>query len=211
MSTNQFDRELAQAVKNLSSLSEKAVPIASAMAINRIATRATSRSSKDTAKEVRVTQKLIRERARIIKATSRKPVAYVRVRGHNLPAIAIGQARTQIKSRKGVLQVSSAQRNQKGRFVKRSVSGNTAIRVGRHKFENAFLQKLPNGKWHIMQRTTEARYPIKVCSIPISQPIERHFKRHSSSLMKSDMPKELKYAMGQGVRLYIRREVGRGK
>ncbi len=211
MSTNQFDRELAQAVKNLSSLSEKAVPIASAMAINRVATRAATRSSKDTAKEVRVTQKLIRERARITKATSRKPVAFLRVRGHNLPAIAIGQARTQIKSRKGVLQVSAAQRDSKGRFVKRSIAGHTAVRVGRHKFENAFLQQLPNGKWHIMHRTSEARYPIKVSSIPISQPLQRHYKRNSESLMKTDMPKELKSAMGHGVRMYIRREVGRGK
>ncbi|EJG0999661.1 phage tail protein [Vibrio parahaemolyticus] len=208
---NQLDRDLVQAVKNLSSLSEKAVPLASAMAINRISKRATSRSSKDTAKELRVTQKLIRERARITKATVRKPVSYVRVRGHNLPAIAIGQARTQIKRRKGVLQVSAAKRNSKGRFIKRDMSGNTAIRVGRHKFENAFLQQMSNGKWHIMQRTAETRYPIKVSSIPIHEPIERNFKKHSASLMKTDMPKELKSAMSHGVRMYIRREVGRGK
>ncbi|WP_261890298.1 phage tail protein [Vibrio cortegadensis] len=42
---NNLDRELTQAVNNLSALQKSAVPKASAMAINRVATRAISRSS----------------------------------------------------------------------------------------------------------------------------------------------------------------------
>ncbi|UTV28997.1 phage tail protein [Photobacterium atrarenae] len=207
---NQMDRELVQAVKNLSSLQESAVPKASAMAINRVATRAVSRSVKDTAKTVRIKQKVIRPRATIKKASGKMPVAYVRVRRFDVPAISIATARTQIRRKKGRMQVSGVSRNSRGRFSQRQHSGNTAIVVGRHKFANAFLQRLKNGRWHIMQRTSDSRYPIQVCKVPIVNEITRAFKHHSQTLMKTDMPKELSSAMGQQIRLIVRREVGRG-
>lgn len=205
-----LDRDLVRAVKNLSALQESAVPKASAMAINRIATRAISRSVKDTAQAVRIKQKVIRPRASVYKASAKRPVAYVRVRRYDVPAISIDTARTQIRQKKGKYMVSKAVRGKNGRFQKRELAGNTAIVVGRHKFENAFLQKLQNGRWHIMQRTSDARYPIKVCKVPIVREITRAFEKHSQSLMKTDMPKELVSAMKQQVRLVVRREVGRG-
>ncbi|MEJ2766977.1 phage tail protein [Photobacterium sp. MCCC 1A19761] len=207
---NQIDRQLAQAVKNLASLQGSAVPKASAMAINRVATRAISRSVKDTAKAVRIKQKVIRPRATIKKASSKMPVAYVRVRRFDVPAISIDTARTQIRRRQGRMQVSGVSRNSRGRFSQRQHSGNTAIVVGRHKFPNAFLQRLKNGRWHIMQRTSDSRYPIQVCKVPIVNEITRAFKQHSKKLMKTDMPKELSSAMGQQIRLIVRREAGRG-
>lgn len=54
---NSIDRELALAVKNLSSLQSNAVPKASAMAINRVAARAVSRSVKDTGQKPFVSSK----------------------------------------------------------------------------------------------------------------------------------------------------------
>ncbi|EHU9453520.1 phage tail protein [Vibrio vulnificus] len=208
---NNLDRQLATAVKNLSALDEKAVPRASAMAINRIANRAISRSVKDTSKAVRVQQKIIRRYARVSKKASPKhPVAYVRVRRNDIPAIHIGEARTQIRRKKGRYQVQSATRSKDGRYTNREISGFTSIKVGKHQFDNAFLQKLKNGKWHIMQRTGEARYPIKMCAIPIRNEITAAFETNSNQLMKTDMPKELSYAMGQQILLVIRRDVSRG-
>lgn len=208
---NNLDRQLATAVKNLSALNEKAVPRASSMAINRIANRAISHSVKDTSKAVRVQQKIIRRYARLSKkASPQQPVAYVRVRRNDIPAIHIGEARTQIARKKGRYQVQSATRGKNGRYTKREVSGFTSIKVGKHKFENAFLQKLNNGKWHIMQRTSDARYPIQMCAIPIKNEITTAFETNSKRLMKTDMPKELASAMGQQIRLIIRREVARG-
>lgn len=207
---SELDKQLVQAVKNLSVLQQSAVPKSSAMAINRVATRAISRSVKDTAKEVRIKQKVIRPRANIKKATAKMPVAFVRVRRFDVPAIAIDTARTQIKRRKGRMLFSSMSRGSRGRYAKREHAGNTAIVVGRHKFENAFLQRLKNGRWHIMQRTSDKRYPIEVCKVPIVNEITRAFKKHSQLLMKTDMPKELSSAMGQQIRLIVRREVGRG-
>ncbi|GAJ77651.1 minor tail protein [Vibrio sp. JCM 18905] len=206
-----LDRELAQAVKNLSALQTSAVPPkASAMAINRVATRAVSRSVKDTAKAVRIKQKVIRPRASVKKATGKMPVAYVRVRRFDVPAISIDTARTQIRRKRGQLQISRVNRGRNGRYQKREIAGNTAIVVGRHRFDNAFLQKLKNGRWHIMQRTSDARYPIKVCKVPIVNEITKAFKKHSDELIRTDMKKELASAMQQQVRLVIRREVGRG-
>jgi len=205
-----LDRELAQAVKNLSALQTSAVPKASAMAINRVAIRAISRSVIDTAKAVRIKQKVIRPRASVKKATGKMPVAYVRVRRFDVPAISIDTARTQIRRKRGQLQISRVNRGRNGRYQKREIAGNTAIVVGRHRFDNAFLQKLKNGRWHIMQRTSDARYPIKVCKVPIVNEITRAFKKHSDELIRTDMKKELASAMQQQVRLVIRREVGRG-
>ncbi|EMK3400821.1 phage tail protein [Vibrio parahaemolyticus] len=208
---NYQDRQLATAVKNLSALNEKAVPGAASMAINRVAKRAISHSVKDTSKAVRVKQKIIRRYARVSKkATAKQPVAYVRVRRTDIPAIHIGEARTQIRMKNGQMQVRSASRGKNGRYTKREVSGFTSIKVGKHKFENAFLQKLKNGKWHIMQRTSDNRYPIKMCAVPIRKEITAAFEVNSQKLMKTDMPKELSYAMGQQIRLIVRRDVGRG-
>ncbi|HIF9260454.1 TPA: phage tail protein [Photobacterium damselae] len=208
---NELDRQLTAAVKNLSAVDEKAVPRASSMAINRIAKRAISHSVKDTSKVVKIKQQIIRRYARVSrKATAKQPVAYVRVRRTDIPAIHIGEARTQIRRKKGRYQVQSATRGDDGRFTKRDISGFTSIKVGKYKFENAFLQKLKNGKWHIMQRTSESRYPIKMCAIPIKNEITVAFETNSKRLMKTDMPKELSYAMSHQLRLVIRREVGRG-
>ncbi|HDY7976860.1 TPA: phage tail protein [Vibrio vulnificus] len=208
---NELDRQLATAVKNLSALDQKAVPRASAMAINRIANRAISRSVKETSKAVRVQQKIIRRYARVSKkASPKQPVAYVRVRRNDIPAIHIGEARTQIRRKKGRYQVQNVTRGKDGRYSNREISGFTSIKVGKHRFDNAFLQKLKNGKWHIMQRTSEARYPIKMCAIPIRNEITTAFETNSNQLMKTDMPKELSYAMGQQIRLVIRRDVSRG-
>ncbi|MFH4619380.1 MULTISPECIES: phage tail protein [Vibrio] len=205
-----IDKQLALAVKNLSGLQKSAVPRASAMAINRVATRAVVHSIKDAAKTIKVKQKVLRPRATINRATAKRPVAYVRVRRNELPAISIDTARTQIKRKKGRMLVSGVARGQRGRFVKREFSGNTSIVVGRHKFKDAFLQQLRNGRWHIMQRTSDRRYPIQVCKVPVSAEITSAFERNSARLMKSDMPKELVSAMQQQVRLIVRRGAARG-
>ncbi|WP_315973076.1 phage tail protein [Vibrio cortegadensis] len=95
---------------------------------------------KDTAKAVRIKQKVIRPRASLEKANGKMPVAYVRVRRFDVPAISIDTARTQIRRKKGRYMVSQSVRGSNGRYQKREHSGNTAIVVGRHKFENAFCR-----------------------------------------------------------------------
>ncbi|EPO5324742.1 phage tail protein, partial [Citrobacter freundii] len=77
---------LEQAIANLNSISNTAVPRASAQAVNRVATRAVSRSVAVVSKDTRVPRKLVKQRARIKRATAKKPMAMIRVNRGNLPA-----------------------------------------------------------------------------------------------------------------------------
>ncbi len=63
---------LEQAVENLSRISKTAVPGASAMAINRVASSAISQSASQVARETKVRRKLVKERARAEKGHGQK-------------------------------------------------------------------------------------------------------------------------------------------
>lgn len=91
---------LEQAIANLESISKTAVPRASSQAVNRVATRAISRSTRQVAKDTRVQRKLVNQRARLKKATVRKPQATIRVNRGNLPAIKLGVASVRLSRRK---------------------------------------------------------------------------------------------------------------
>ena len=64
---------LEQAVENLSRISKTAVPGAAAMAINRVASSAISQSASQVARETKVRRKLVKERARLKRATVKNP------------------------------------------------------------------------------------------------------------------------------------------
>lgn len=70
---------LEQAVENLSRISRTAVPGAAAMAINRVASSAISQSASQVARETKVRRKLVKERARLKRATVKNPQARIRV------------------------------------------------------------------------------------------------------------------------------------
>ena len=169
---------LEQAIDNLNGISKTAVPRASAQAVNRVAGRAVSRSVRVVAKDTRVPQKLVRQRARVRKATSRKPRALIRVNRGNLPAIKLGVASVKLSRRK------------RDKYGVRSV-----LAVGRFRFPGAFIQQLKNGRWHILRRTTKSRHPIEVVSIPLALPLTEAFRQELPKLMDSDMPKELRASL----------------
>ncbi|STQ11457.1 gp11 [Enterobacter cloacae] len=78
---------LEQAIANLNSISKTAVPRASAQSVNRIAGQAINRSVSVVSKSTRVPRKLVKQRARLRRATVSKPRALIRVNRGNLPAI----------------------------------------------------------------------------------------------------------------------------
>ncbi len=179
---------LEQAIDNLNGISKTAVPRASAQAVNRVAGRAVSRSVRVVAKDTRVPQKLVRQRARIRKATSRKPRALIRVNRGNLPAIKLGVASVKLSRRK------------RDKYGVRSV-----LAVGRFRFPGAFIQQLKNGRWHILRRTTKSRYPIEVVSIPLAVPLTDAFRQELPRIVDSDMPKELRASLKNQLRLILKR------
>ncbi|EJE0476744.1 phage tail protein, partial [Escherichia coli] len=81
---------LDQAIDNLSRVRKNAIPAASAMAINRVATTAINQSSSQVARETRVSRKLVKERSRLKRATVRNPNARIIVNRGDLPVIKLG-------------------------------------------------------------------------------------------------------------------------
>ena len=176
---------LEQAIANLNSISNTAVPRASAQAVNRVATRAVSRSVAVVSKDTRVPRKLVKQRARIKRATA---MAMIRVNRGHLPAIKLGTASVRLSRRK---------RDKKG--------ANSVLRIGPFRFPGAFIQQLENGRWHVMRRTSRPRYPIEVVSIPLAAPLTTAFKDELPKLMESDMPKELRASLKNQLRLILKR------
>ncbi|EOK2546511.1 phage tail protein, partial [Escherichia coli] len=91
---------LEQAVENLSRISKTAVPGAAAMAINRVASSAISQSAAQVARETKVRRKLVKERARLKRATVKNPQARIRVNRGDLPVIRLGNARVVLSRRR---------------------------------------------------------------------------------------------------------------
>ena len=91
---------LEQAVENLSRISKTAVPGAAAMAINRVASSAISQSASQVARETKVRRKLVKERARLKRATVKNPQARIRVNRGDLPVIKLGNARIVLSRRR---------------------------------------------------------------------------------------------------------------
>ncbi|MBJ9144247.1 phage tail protein [Citrobacter braakii] len=185
-------RGLEQAVENLSRISKTAVPGASAMAINRVASTAISRSASQVARETRVRKKLVRERVRLKKATVKNPQAKITVNRGDLPVIKLGNARTVLSRRK------------KG--PRSSMKGGSVLVVGNRRIHGAFIQRLKNNRWHVMQRVAgKNRYPIDVVKIPMAVPLTTAFKQNIARIRHERLPKELGYALKQQLRLVIKR------
>ncbi|EPC5388276.1 phage tail protein [Serratia proteamaculans] len=184
---------IEQAIRNLNTLSKSMVPRATAQSLNRVAGRAISRSTKLVAEDVRVQQKLIRQRARLRRASAEQnpPRATLSINRGNLPAIKLGAARMQLSRRVG--------------FVGKQGS---VLKIGRYTFRNAFIQQLANGRWHVMRRVGRSRYPIEVVKIPLVTPLTKAYQEETRRLLETDMGKEMGYALKNQLRLYLVRKIG---
>ncbi|WP_283669408.1 phage tail protein, partial [Shigella sonnei] len=164
---------------------------ASAMAINRVAATAINQSSSQVARETRVPRKLVKERSRLKRATVRNPNAKIIVNRGDLPAIKLGIRMLGHRP-------------------------NSILKAGQHRYQRAFIQRLNNGRWHVMQRLPEARYakgtddkgrkkrnrlPIQVVKIPMAVPLKQAFDENVNRIRRERLPKELSYALKQQLRI----------
>lgn len=179
---------LEQAIANLNSISKTAVPRASAQTVNRIATQAVNRSVSVVSKSTRVPSKLVKQRARVRRATLNKPRALIRINRGNLPAIKLGPSSMRLSRRK---------RDKAG--------ANSELRVGNFRFQGAFIQQLANGRWHVLRRTTKSRYPIEVVSIPLAIPLTEAFHAEVPKLMDERMPQIMRQNLANQLRLILKR------
>ena len=149
-----------------------------------LAGRAISRSSTRVAKETKVKRKLVMQRAKLKRASPKKPMATIRVNRGNLPAIKLGPVRVQLSRRK-----------------RDNGSSGSVLKIGNFSFPGAFVQQLNNGRWHVLRRTSKSRYPVEVVKVPLATPLTAAFKEELPKLMASDMPKEMMAAIKNQIRL----------
>lgn len=197
---------LDKTLNNLDALSKRALPRATVQAINRVAARAVSQSVREVSRNTRVPRKLINKRARLTKATLRKPRATIRVNRRDLPAIQLGVASYRLSRRHGM------------------GKGGAVLQIGRFKFPGAFIQRLGNGRWHVLQklpdaktatgrmetglnigRTKKGSYSIEVVKIPLAAPLTTAFNNNVKNIVESDMSKELAAALNNQVRLILKK------
>ncbi|WP_108998948.1 phage tail protein [Escherichia coli] len=210
---------LEQAVENLSRISRTAVPGAAAMAINRVASSAISQSVSQVARETKVRRKLVKERARLKRATVKNPQARIKVNRGDLPVIKLGNARVVLSRRRrrkkgqrsslkggGSVLVVGNRRIPGGAFIQQLKNGGSVLVVGNRRIPGAFIQQLKNGRWHVMQRVAgKNRYPIDVVKIPMAVPLTTAFKQNIERIRRERLPKELGYALQHQLRMVIKR------
>ena len=172
---------LDQAIDNLSRVRKNAIPAASAMTINRVATTAINQSSSQVARETKVRRKLVKERSRLKRATVRKKKKKIIVNRGDLPVIKLGI-----------------------RMLDRRP--NSILKAGQHRYQRAFIQRLKNGRWHVMQRVAvKNRYPIDVVKIPMAAPLKQAFDENVDRIRRERLPGELASALKQQLRIAIKR------
>ena len=205
-----IDKQLINAINNLSSISNRMIPKASAMAINRVATRAIGRSVKAVAKDVGIKQKVVRNRVSVTKrATEKEPFFKAKVRQYGVSARHFPSAVRQVKQNARRYKSALNRQSKRKRPSKNPIGKFSTIRVNGYIDHNVFMQKLPNGFVHIVQRMGDERLPINVIRYPIKDKVEENFTKISTEVVQSDMRKELSYAMAQQLRLHIRNQAGK--
>lgn len=95
------------------------------------------------------------------------------------------------------MRLSRRKGNQKGR--------GSYLKIGPYRFRNAFIQQLANGRWQVMRRVSDSRYPIDVVKVPLAKPLTVNFWKISRQLINSDMSKELSYALKNQLRIHLTR------
>ncbi|WP_024230709.1 phage tail protein, partial [Escherichia coli] len=180
---------LAQAMKNLDAIDRRAVPRAAATTLNRVAESIIAKTASSVARELAVPRRLIRERIRLQRASADRVYAKVIINTGNLPAIKLGTASVRLSRRK---------RRKKG---ERSVTkgGGSVLIVGKRRIPDAFITRLANGRWHVMQRMPWAssstgadskgrpkrhRLPTEVVKIPTAGPLAETFERERDRMYR---------------------------
>ncbi|MDM3447996.1 phage tail protein [Citrobacter sp. Cb027] len=191
-----YIRGMENAIENLNRLNSRSVPGAVAMALNRLASSVTAQSASQVAREVKIHRKFVRERMKIKKATPKKQSVRIQVNRGDFPVIKLGNARLRLSRRK---------RRRKG---ERSAAkgGGSVLVVGNRRIPSAFIQRLKNGRWHVMQRVEgKNRYPIDVVKIPMEAPLTSRVQENIARMHRDKLPAELSAALKQKLRTELKK------
>ncbi|HAU9653499.1 phage tail protein, partial [Escherichia coli] len=100
--------------------------------------------------------------------------------------------------------------------------GGSVLIVGKRRIPNAFITRLENGRWHVMQRMPWAtsstgvdrkgrparyRLPIEVVKIPTARPLAETFERERDRMYREKLPEQMMKAMAYQLRLVMKRKL----
>lgn len=187
-----LERQIQTSIQRLALVSKRAVPVATARAINRMATTAERQTAKDVAKSENMPQKLIRQRITAIKKSNARDLRRrVRLRRSDIPAILLGKSR---QTRRGV---SVRQRRFNGAFLADGSKGFGKYRYARHRQGGSSYLNTSLRSQQILQRTGKGRYPIQVVTVSIETPITEQFERNVTQAYTRSLPSELAQQLGR--------------
>ncbi|EPT9721476.1 phage tail protein [Vibrio cholerae] len=179
--------QMEQTVERLKKVRSSSVPIAISKTINAVGMVSERNTAKDVSKTERIKQKSIRARLVVRqKSAPAVPVRIVKVRRHPMAVSAVGKPR---KTKRGVT-------------------------VGRHRFDSAFLadgskgfgKYIPAAKRsnrsqayrptrlkseQVFKRSSKARYPIEVVTIPIAEPLTEAYERSVRRAYNQEFPRSM--------------------
>lgn len=200
---DQLTRDIRRLARTLNAIRSNDLTRAEYAALNKTANAAKSAAIKGIAGDVKVPQKHIRKRLYSRVRVSDKRVARITGYRQDIPAISLGNVQTQVRKLRGQRLVSRSSRDRRGRYARREHAGNTSIRVGRHVYQNAFINKV-NGKWHILRRTGEGRYPIELLAVKIRESVDLHVPDRARDAMAGQYPRLLKHELTWRLRRHAR-------
>ncbi|EKO3392590.1 phage tail protein [Vibrio fluvialis] len=192
MNTLNLDSQIKSAIHRLSAVSKRAVPVATARAINKMSTMAERQTAKDVAKSENMPQKLVRQRiAAIKKSNARDLRRRVRLRRSDVPAVQLGKVR---QTRRGV---SVRQRRFNGAFLADGSKGFGKYRPARHRQGGRAYQDTSLRSQQVLQRTGKGRYPLQVVTVSIEKPITEQFERNVTQAYARNLGPELALQLGR--------------
>lgn len=156
--------------------SPKVMKKAQTMALNKTMAKVKTGTIRDTAKAVGIKQKFVRQRVYFkgrLRARTKSLEAVLLVKHPGIPITEIGNVVSTLRTR-------------------RSAGG---LKVGKHRFPNAFVQQVASGKWLAFQRKGRSRYPIEELRIQLIPHANRSAQNALVRIGKREYPVELNRAM----------------
>ncbi len=182
-----LSEQIQKTIANLNAIKRTAVPVATSKTINAVGMVSERNTAKDVSKTERIKQKSIRARLVVRqKSAPAVPVRIVKIRRHPMAVSAVGKPR---KTKRGVT-------------------------VGRHRFDSAFVadgskgfgKYIPAAKRsnrsqayrptrlkseQVFKRSSKARYPIEVVTIPIAEPLTEAYERSVRRAYNQEFPRSM--------------------
>lgn len=182
-----LEADIKRVTRKLESLARVEVPRAYASATNKVMAKIKTQLVKELAPQLGVKAKLIRSRVFVKRATAKKLRGAVTVYHSDIPGIAV---KPNLKR--------SARNNARGRRA------SNKIKIGKQTFSPAFVNTYgKGGKLQVLYRTSKARYPIKMASVPLRDAVEKRAVPLAKKLMGSEFQRivfaDLKFREGKRV------------